>query len=158
MPRTWVLQLQGIRTCPCHPVQKLTNRVYTKGKTHPNLSWTFISKKKNSRHNKCLCCSDLTCLLSVMALGWHLVQIPSGHGGCPSQPDLILQLMFSRATNFPLNRGKRTYHPSIYKNRRSSYAEWCATDIRPEHFIRLGALIVAHTTCPRPKCKSGGGV
>lgn len=46
----------------------------------------------------------LTCLLSVMALGWHLVQMPLGHGRCPSQPDLILQLMFSRATNFPLHR------------------------------------------------------
>lgn len=32
--------------------------------------------------------------------------MPSGHGGCPSQPDLILQLMFSRATNFPLQGGK----------------------------------------------------
>lgn len=48
--------------------------------------------------------THLTCLLSVIALGWHLVQIPSGHGGCPSHPDLILQLMFSRATNFPLNK------------------------------------------------------
>lgn len=37
-----------------------------------------------------------------MALGWHLVQIPSGQGGWPSQPDLILQLMFSKAANFPL--------------------------------------------------------
>lgn len=32
--------------------------------------------------------------------------MPSGQGGCPSQPDLILQLMFSRATNFPLQEGK----------------------------------------------------
>lgn len=48
----------------------------------------------------------LTCLLRVMALGWHFVQMPSGQGGCPSQPDLILQLMFSRATNFPLQEGK----------------------------------------------------
>lgn len=46
--------------------------------------------------------APLTCRLRVMALGWHLVQIPSGQGGCPSHPDLILQLMFSRATNFPL--------------------------------------------------------
>lgn len=41
-----------------------------------------------------------------MALGWHLVQIPFGHGRCPSHPDLILQLMFSRATNFPLRENK----------------------------------------------------
>lgn len=47
-----------------------------------------------------------TCLLSVMALGWHLVQIPSGQGGWPSQPDLILQLMFSKAANFPLQEIK----------------------------------------------------
>lgn len=50
---------------------------------------------------------SLTCLFSVMALGWHLVQIPFGHGRCPSQPDLILQLMFSRATNFPLREKTR---------------------------------------------------
>lgn len=47
---------------------------------------------------------QLTCLFSVMALGWHLVQMPLGHGRCPSHPDLILQLMFSRATNFPLSK------------------------------------------------------
>lgn len=128
------------------------------GKNAPKSKLDIHFQKEKQQANKCLCCSDLTCLLSVMALGWHLVQMPSGHGGCPSQPDLILQLMFSRATNFPLNREKRTYHPSIYKNKRSSCAEWCATDIRSEHFFRLGALIVAHTTCPRPKCKSGSGV
>lgn len=50
---------------------------------------------------------SLTCLLSVMALGWHLVQMPFGHGRCPSHPDLILQLMFSRATNFPLREETR---------------------------------------------------
>lgn len=55
------------------------------------------------------CGSDChTCLLSVMALGWHLVQMPSGQGGWPSQPDLTLQLMFSRAANFPLRR--KTQH------------------------------------------------
>lgn len=47
-----------------------------------------------------------TCLFSVMALGWHLVQIPSGQGGWPSQPALILQLMFSNAANFPLKKSK----------------------------------------------------
>lgn len=52
------------------------------------------------------CELHLTCLLRVMALGWHFVQMPSGQGGCPSQPDLILQLMFSRATNFPLQEEK----------------------------------------------------
>lgn len=41
-----------------------------------------------------------------MALGWHLVQIPSGQGGWPSQPDLILQLIFSKAANFPLQEVK----------------------------------------------------
>lgn len=30
------------------------------------------------------------------------MQIPSGQGGWPSQPDLILQLMFSKAANLPL--------------------------------------------------------
>lgn len=52
---------------------------------------------------------SLTCLFSVMALGWHLVQIPFGHGRCPSHPDLILQLMFSRATNFPLRKKTRDW-------------------------------------------------
>lgn len=46
--------------------------------------------------------SPPTCRLRVMALGWHLVQMPLGQGRCPSHPDLILQLMFSRATNLPL--------------------------------------------------------
>lgn len=64
--------------------------------------------------------APLTCLLRVMALGWHLVQIPSGQGGCPSHPDLILQLMFSRATNFPLGeeRGERRKRNREQKQRK----------------------------------------
>ena len=43
-----------------------------------------------------------TCLFNVIALGWHLVQIPPGHGGCSVQPGLILQLVSSSTVNFPL--------------------------------------------------------
>ena len=43
-----------------------------------------------------------TCLFNVIALGWHLVQIPPGHGGCSVQPGLILQLVSSNTVNFPL--------------------------------------------------------
>ena len=43
-----------------------------------------------------------TCLLRVTAFGWHLVQIPSGHGGWLVQPALIFTLMFSNWANLPL--------------------------------------------------------
>ena len=46
--------------------------------------------------------SLFTCLFNVIALGWHLVQIPPGHGGCSVQPGLILQLVSSSTVNFPL--------------------------------------------------------
>lgn len=74
----------------------------------------FLVEEHSKKLNSCMS-SDLgentldqahTCLFSVIALGWHLVQIPSGQGGWPSQPDLILQLMFSRAANFPLQEVK----------------------------------------------------
>ena len=64
-----------------------------------------LAKKKTTSDR------ERTCLFSVMALGWHLVQIPSGQGGWPSQPDLILQLMFSRAANFPLREAKAALEP-----------------------------------------------
>lgn len=47
-------------------------------------------------------CHSHTCLFSVIALGWHLVQIPPGHGGCSVHPGLILQLVSSRTVNLPL--------------------------------------------------------
>lgn len=56
------------------------------------------------------------CLFSVMALGWHLVQMPLGHGRCPSQPDLILQLMFSKATNFPLSAPPVSFRMYAWKD------------------------------------------
>ena len=43
-----------------------------------------------------------TCLFNITALGWHLVQIPFGQGGCSVQPGLILQLTSSSETYFPL--------------------------------------------------------
>lgn len=36
-----------------------------------------------------------------MADGWHLEQMPLGHGGWSLHPALILQLMSSKLTNFP---------------------------------------------------------
>lgn len=57
-----------------------------------------------------------TCLFNVMALGWHLVQMPSGQGGWPSQPDFILQLMFSRAANFPLQEIRTVSESDIMSN------------------------------------------
>lgn len=45
---------------------------------------------------------QLTCLSSVIALGWHLVQMPAGQGACSVQPGFILQFGFSRSANFPL--------------------------------------------------------
>jgi len=47
---------------------------------------------------------SVTCRWSMTALGWHLVQMPPGHGGCSRQPGFILQLMFSRTANLPLTR------------------------------------------------------
>jgi len=49
----------------------------------------------------CTVCGP-TCLARVMALGWHLVQMPAGQGGWPGQPGLILQLRSSREANLPL--------------------------------------------------------
>jgi hypothetical protein len=37
--------------------------------------------------------------LSVTALGWHLVHIPPGQGGCSVHPGLILQLKFEKELN-----------------------------------------------------------
>lgn len=45
---------------------------------------------------------NLTCLFSVIALGWHFVQIPPGHGGCSVHPGLIRQLVSSSTVNLPL--------------------------------------------------------
>ena len=44
----------------------------------------------------------LTCLFSVIAPGWHFVQIPPGQGGCSVHPGLILQLVSSSTVNLPL--------------------------------------------------------
>jgi len=43
-----------------------------------------------------------TCRFRVTAFGWHLVHMPAGQGACSVQFGLILQLRFSRLTNFPL--------------------------------------------------------
>lgn len=82
----------------------------------------------------------LTCLLSVMALGWHLVQMPSGQGGCPSHPDLILQLMFSRATNFPLIRKEHMLNVCIFLKQNKKRIPMHRAHTRSEYCHRLRPL------------------
>lgn len=84
----------------CQYAKALCSKLAVLEAISPKIKSPLSFKHKDS----CELC--LTCLLRVMALGWHFVQMPSGQGGCPSQPDLILQLMFSRATNFPLQEEK----------------------------------------------------
>lgn len=56
-----------------------------------------------------------TCRLRVTAFGWHLEQIPRGHGGWSLQPSLILQLISSKATNLPLKIKRYKQLSVIYK-------------------------------------------
>lgn len=77
------------------------------GQLLPKETLLFSHEGKPARRSLDGRSEQLTCLFRVMALGWHFVQMPLGHGRCPSHPDLILQLMFSRATNFPLGKKRQ---------------------------------------------------
>lgn len=98
--------------------------------------------------------SPPTCRLRVMALGWHLVQMPLGQGRCPSHPDLILQLMFSRATNLPLRVTARwVWAPPGQTRGQDPSVSGCQGSPRrvPQGMSPSSGAVVSHArTCSMP--------
>jgi len=50
----------------------------------------------------------------VIEFGWHLLQIPRGHGGWSLQPVFIRQLMSSNCMNLPLQNANKCEMQQIY--------------------------------------------